>query len=150
MVTGRGCQRRRASSALRCHSLPPRNGPPRPGAEWSPRGRGAAPAGSARCCKPLQAEREVHAALVAGQGVDLVHDHGAHGAEDLARLGAGEHQVERFGRGDQDVRRLAHHRPPLALRRVAGADGHADGRVNRGPSRRPCARMPASGTRRLR
>ena len=42
--------------------------------------------------------------------------------EELARA-RGEHQVERLGRRDQDVRRLAQHRRALLLRRVAGADG---------------------------
>ena len=35
---------------------------------------------------------------------------------------AGQHQVQRLGRRDQDVGRLAQHRLALALRRVAGAD----------------------------
>ena len=41
--------------------------------------------------------------------------------EHLARL-RGEHQVQRLGRRDEDVRRRAAHRRALALRRVAGAD----------------------------
>ena len=35
--------------------------------------------------QPLEAEREVGAALGAGDGVDLVHDHEADGPERLAR-----------------------------------------------------------------
>ena len=38
----------------------------------------------------------------------------------------GDHEVERLGRGDEDVRRAAHDRLPLGLRRVAAADGGAD------------------------
>ena len=52
----------------------------------------------------------------------------------VARL-AGEHQVERLGRGDEDVRRVADHVAPLLLRRVAGAD--------RRPSRRRRSRAAA-------
>ena len=76
--------------------------------------------------EPLEREREVRAALGARHGVDLVHDHGLGVHEELARLRR-EHQVERLGRGDQDVRRLAQHRLALLLGRVAGADG--DGHV---------------------
>ena len=51
----------------------------------------------------------------------------------------GQHQVERLGRGDQHVRRLAQHRLALLLRRVAGADRH----------RRRRRRCPCSGARRF-
>ena len=53
--------------------------------------------------------------------VDLVDDHPLRVAEELPRA-RGEHQVERLGRRDQDVRRLAQHRRALLLRRVARAD----------------------------
>ncbi len=74
--------------------------------------------------QPLDAQREVRAALGARDGVDLVEDHGPHVGEDLAGL-RGQHQVQRLGRGDQDVRGVAQHRGTLARRRVAGADRHA-------------------------
>jgi hypothetical protein len=74
----------------------------------------------------FQAQRQVHAALRAGQGVDLVDDHRLHRAEHLPRVGAGEQDVERFGRGDQDVRRLAQHGLAVARGRVAGTHRHAD------------------------
>ena len=48
-----------------------------------------------------------------------MHQRGA--VEQLLRA-AGQHQVQRLGRGDEDVGRLAQHRLALALRRVAGAD----------------------------
>ena len=54
----------------------------------------------------LQAEREVGAALRARDRVDLVDDHVLDAAEDLAGL-AGEQEVERLGRRDEDVRRPA-------------------------------------------
>ena len=78
-----------------------------------------------RLGQPLERERQVRAALCLRDGVDLVHDHLLGAVEDLRRL-AGEHQVQRLGRRDEDVRRLADHRLALALRRVAGADGDLD------------------------
>ena len=45
--------------------------------------------------------------------------------EHLARL-RGEDQVQRLGRRDEDVRRVAHHRRALLLGRVAGADRDRD------------------------
>ena len=100
------------------------------------RGRQADPlhVGPGRLGEPLEREREVRAALGLGDGVDLVHDHLLGAVEDLRRL-AGEHQVQRLGRGDEDVRRVADHRLALALRRVAGAD--------RRPSRRRRSRAAA-------
>ena len=44
------------------------------------------------------------------------------GAVEQLLRAAGQHQVQRLGRRDQDVGRLAQHRLALALRRVAGAD----------------------------
>jgi hypothetical protein len=61
-----------------------------------------------------------------GDRVDLVDDHRLDVREDLARA-AGEHEVQRLRRRDEDVGRLAAHRGAVALRRVAGA--HADGQV---------------------
>ncbi len=85
--------------------------------------------------KPLQRQRQMRAALRGRHRVDLVDDHRLDPAEDLASLRA-DHQIERLGRGDQDVRRLSPHRPALGLRRVAGAQRHRDRRpdpLQRGP-----------------
>jgi hypothetical protein len=49
----------------------------------------------------------VGAAFVVGDGVDLVDDDGADAAEVLAGLACGEEDVERLGRGDEDVRRVS-------------------------------------------
>ena len=81
--------------------------------------------------EPLQAERQVRAALRARDGVHLVQDHRLDRAEDRARL-RGQHQEEGLGRRDQDVGRRAHDRRPLLLRGVAGADGHAQLRAEAG------------------
>ncbi len=91
--------------------------------------------------EPLEREREVRAALGGGDGVDLVDDHRLDRAERLPRA-RGEHQVERLGRRDQDVRRVAQHRRALALGRVAGADAdaHVGRRRSRGGARGGCAR----------
>ena len=67
----------------------------------------------------------MRAALGRHERVDFVDDDRVDGAHRVARVRR-EHQVERFGRGDQDVGRLTLEARALALRRVAGADG--DGR----------------------
>ena len=86
-----------------------------PAAAGWPTGRSAAAGRSVSAAEPLQAERQVGAALGAGDGVHLVDDHVLHAAQRLARL-AGEHQVQALRGGDQDVRRVldqlrAAHRP---------------------------------------
>ena len=75
--------------------------------------------------EPLQAEREVGAALGAGDRVDLVDDHVLDAAEDVARL-AGQHQVERLRGRDQDVRRAPRDGPAILGGRVAGPAGDRD------------------------
>ena len=83
--------------------------------------------------------------LVAGDRVDLVDDHGVDRVEDLPRL-RGQHQVERLGRRDQDVGRVAQHRRALARGRVAGADRHAE--VEAEPAqRRPQVALDVIGER---
>ena len=70
--------------------------------------------------QPLQREHQVRTALGAGDGVDLVDDHRLDRAQHLAGAG-GQHQVQRLGRGDQDVRRVAADRRALGLRRIAAS-----------------------------
>ena len=67
--------------------------------------------------------------LVGGDGVDLVDDHRLDVREDLVRP-RGHHQIERLGRRDQDVRRLAEHRLAVLLRRVAGSEADLDRRAD--------------------
>src|ERR1043166_4975374 len=57
----------------------------------------------------LQRQREVAAALVARQGVNLVYDHGPDAAQHLAGALRREDEVERLGRGHEDMRRSPHH-----------------------------------------
>ena len=80
--------------------------------------------------EPFEGEGQVRAALVAGDGVDLVDDHRLDRAQRVTPLRAGDEEVERLRRGDDEARRLAHHRGALRTRGVAGAhrDAHA-GRV---------------------
>ena len=79
--------------------------------------------------QPLQAERQVRAALGAGDGVDLVDDHRADAAEDVPPA-RGQQQVEALGRGDEDVGR----------RRAASAGARAG--ACRRCGRRPTPRAP--------
>ena len=81
--------------------------------------------------EPLDGEHQVGAALRRRDGVHLVEDQRADRAQHLAGL-RGEDQEQRLGRGDQDVGRLAVHRGALALRRVAGADGDGELRLQAG------------------
>ena len=70
----------------------------------------------------LQRERQVRAALGGDEGVDFVDDDGFDGAQHFARVG-GEQEVERFGRGDQDIGRVAREAGAFGGGGVAGADG---------------------------
>ena len=92
--------------------------------------------------EPLEREREVGAALGGGDRVDLVDDHRLDVAQRLARLRR-EHEVERLGRGDEDVGRVADEAAALVGARVAGA--HADGRL---VDRRRRGARPPAGCRR--
>ena len=65
-------------------------------------------------------------ALVVGDSVNLVDDHGLDSTEVLARFARSEQDVERLGRSDEDVRRIAKHCGALFRERVSGADAGAD------------------------
>jgi hypothetical protein len=82
----------------------------------------------------LHREREVRAALVARQRVNFVDDDRAHRGHASARgLVSGEVEVQRLGRGDENVRRLLHHLRAFARGRVARAHHHANlGQVDAG------------------
>ena len=76
--------------------------------------------------QPRQGQREMAAALVAHQRVDLVDDHGLHVAQDLAAPLCRQHQIERFGRRDQNVGRMLDDLLAVMLRRVARPQHRAD------------------------
>jgi hypothetical protein len=67
-----------------------------------------------------EAQHQLVAALVLGQGVQLVQDHPAEAAEDLRRLLVGEHQGQRLGRRQQDMRRVGALAGALGRAGVAG------------------------------
>lgn len=85
------------------------------------------PAGRSRqqLVEPLQRHREMGAALGPGHGVHLVEDHRLDTRQRIPG-GGGEHQEQRLGRGDQDVRRPGGQRPALGGRGVARADADPD------------------------
>ena len=68
----------------------------------------------------------MHAALGVDQRVQFIHDHGLHAAQQRAARLGGKEQIERFGRGDQDVRRVAQQGAAFGARRIPIAHGHAD------------------------
>src|SRR5881394_3116909 len=72
--------------------------------------------------EPRQGEREMAAPLVPRHGMDLVHDDRPDRPQHFAGALGRQNQIERFRRGDQDVRRLLEHRLPLRLGRVTSAD----------------------------
>ena len=74
----------------------------------------------------LQREREMRAALVGRHRMDLVDDHRARRRQHLPPGFRSQQHVERFGRGDDDMRRRAAHAVALRRRRVAGAHPGAD------------------------
>ncbi len=81
--------------------------------------------GAARqALEPFQAERQVHPPFVARQRVDFVHDDGADGGKEFGRTGICEHDVQGFGRGDQNVWGVREKPATLGLRCVAGTNGH--------------------------
>jgi hypothetical protein len=76
--------------------------------------------------EPGQAEREQVAALAGGKGVHLVDDDGAQGREKAVGLGVAEQQAERFGRGQQHLRRARALARLAVGGRVAGPGLDAD------------------------
>ena len=86
--------------------------------EWRPPGDGS---------EPLEREREMRAALVAGKGVDLVDNDGLDVRERRPGPRGGQVQVQRFGGGDKQVRGPADHRLPLGRGGITGPNGDRDG-----------------------
>ncbi len=84
--------------------------------------------------EPLDRQRKMSTPLRPGDGVHLVEDQRLDPPERLARLRR-QQQVERLGRGDQDVGRLLHHLPAFLGGCVAGA--HRNPQVRLEPCERP-------------
>ena len=68
------------------------------------------------------------AALVAGDGVDLVDDDRLHLSQHFSPAGTGEQEIQGLRGGDDQARTATQHLGPLRRRRVASAHGYADGR----------------------
>ena len=83
---------------------------------------GLGPGCASQLVEPLEADREMGAALGRGDRVHLVDDDRVHVAQGVAGP-AREHEVQRFGRGDEDVRRI--HDQPATVRRGRVARAHA-------------------------
>ena len=74
----------------------------------------------------FQRKREMAAALVRRERVNLIHDDGSRGREhEAAGLGT-QKDIERLRCRDDDVRRAPSHAVAFARRRVAGADRGAN------------------------
>ena len=76
--------------------------------------------------EPFERERQMRAALVVGDRVNFIHDHRAHRAQNFAALCGREQNVERFGSGNENVRRTVKHRAAFVHQSVAGAHGGAN------------------------
>ena len=92
--------------------------------------------------EPLERKREMGAALVAGERMDLVDDDGAHRREHAPPRCRGQQDIERFRRRDEDVRRLPPHSGALALGRVPAAHHRANRHVGEQPRRRIPGEFP--------
>ena len=81
--------------------------------------------GATQRVEALEADRQVRTPFGGGDGVHLVDDHGVDAPEGLPRL-RGEHEVQRFRRRDEDVRRVGDEFAPVGRGRVARAHPHGD------------------------
>ena len=84
------------------------------------------------CPQPRQAERQQIAALGGDDGVRLIDDHPPQAGKQKRRIGAGQQQGQLFGRGQQDVGRIAALALAFGCRRIAGAGLDADGQAEIG------------------
>ena len=73
--------------------------------------------------QPFQAERQVRSPLGSRHGVHFVHDDGLHSTKSPRCLGR-EHEVERFRRGNQNLRWVAKHLGPLVGWGITAAYTH--------------------------
>ena len=104
------------------------------------------PPGGDQMVEPLEGEGQMGSPLVPGQGVDLVDDHGVDTAQHRPGRRGRQQQVERLGRGDQQVGGRTAHGGALRSRRVTRPDGHRE--VGGGAA--PACRLPGdTGQRHL-
>ena len=94
---------------------------------------------AAQGVEPLERKREMGAALVRRQRMDLVDDHRPRRRQHRAAGFGAEEDVERLGRGHHDMRRAPAHPIALARRRVAGPDEGPNGYVGQPERGEPVA-----------
>ncbi len=94
------------------------------------RGQADAPAARGEGVKPGEAQGEQVAALGPGECVQLVDHHRLQVGEEAWRIVVGQQQRQGFGRGQQDLRRLAALALAPVLRRIARARFRVDGQVH--------------------
>ncbi len=99
--------------------------------------------------EPFEQERQEDPPLVRAEGVDLVDDDMRERAEGRS-CPTREHQVQRFGRRDQDVGRLAEQPLAILRRGVAGPDRDRSTGAGASPLASAASRIPSRGTWRLR
>ena len=75
--------------------------------------------------QPFKAQCQMRTTLGTGHRMNLIDDYRVDGAENPPGLGS-EQQIERFGRGDKDVRRMGGDAPTLLSSGVAGPVGNRD------------------------
>src|SRR5438128_2571020 len=80
----------------------------------------------AESLQAFQAEREMRAAFVADECVDLIDNDSLGLPQRGSSFLGSQQQVQRLRRGDQDVRRLADERRTLRRRAVSGAQANSD------------------------
>jgi hypothetical protein len=80
-------------------------------------------AASSEMLEAFQGKSEMRAAFGGNDGVNFVDDNGLDEAEEFAGL-RGEHQVERFGSGDEDVGGMAEEAGAFGRGRVTSANGN--------------------------
>ena len=85
--------------------------------------------------EPCQRERQMRPALVIGHRVNFVDDHGARQSPASRAILGGEQNVQRFRRGDQNMRALLAHLLALGSRRIAGAHSGANRAQRDAPAR---------------
>ena len=116
-------------------------------------GRGKADGLQTRCepKQPRQTERQQIAALGSHQRVQFVEHDALQRAEQIRRVGGGQQQRKLFGRGEQDIGRIAALARAFRQRRVAGAgldpdrQSHFRNRRSRGCAR--CRRRAPSAAK---
>ena len=80
----------------------------------------------AETIEAFHSQRKMRAPLVACERMNLVDDERVGGSKGRSRLTRGAHEVERFGCGHHEGRRLLDHRCSLRPWRVARTNSHAD------------------------